>query len=476
MSSSAATSTRLKVLAVDDNSEGLYVLTEILKGAGYETIPAASGEEAIQRAQESLPDLILLDVNMPGIDGFEVTKRIRQDALLRLTPIILLTALDSIDDVTNGLALGADDYIKKPYQQQELLARVHAVSRLQRIYRELEDVKVYNRELKAQLSKKVGYGTLIGESAAMQEVFSLIERLRNVEVPVLITGESGTGKELVARAIHATSRRAHQPLVVQNCSAFNENLLESEFFGHVKGAFTGAIRDKRGLFEEAHQGSFFLDELGEMGLTLQAKLLRVLQDGTFTTLGDTKTKKVDVRIIAATNRSLEDMVAKGSFREDLFYRLNVIAIRLPPLRERRSDIPLLVESFLKAHADKSGRSVSISVDAIRALAEYDWPGNVRQLQNEIERALIMAGDGREIQRQDLSPAVRAANQSGQSKSPLSPLSGSLKDAVEMVERQMIAESLKRTDGNKSETAKELGISRSSLITKVKEYGLEGEDE
>lgn len=465
----------LKVLAVDDNSDGLFVLSEILERAGFIVVPATSGEEAIQRAQESLPDVILLDVNLPGIDGFEVTRRLRADSLLRLTPIILLTALDSLDDVTNGLAQGADDYIKKPYQQQELLARIQAVLRMQRVYHELEDAKLYNRELQAQLTQRTGYGALIGESAAMREVFLLIERLRAVEVPVLITGESGTGKELVARAIHATSRRAEKPLIVQNCSAFNENLLESEFFGHVKGAFTGAIRDKRGLFEESHQGTFFLDELGEMGLTLQAKLLRVLQDGTFTTLGDTKTKKVDVRIIAATNRSLEEMVAEGTFREDLFYRLNVISIKLPPLRERRSDIPILVETFLKANAEKSGRSVRVSVDAMRALADFDWPGNVRQLQNELERALIMSADAAEIRREDLSPALKNTSGAAAHKIGSEGHAGNLNQAIEQVEKQMIAESLKKTKGNKSESAKDLGISRSSLIAKVKAYNLESEE-
>lgn len=465
-------SATLKVLAVDDNSEGLFVLNEVLTGAGYEVIQASSGEEAIKAAQEHLPDLILLDVNMPGIDGFETTRRLRLEPVFRLTPIVLLTALDSIDDITHGLESGANDYIKKPYQHQELLARIQAVLRSQQLYSELDDIKVHNRELSSRLSQQLGFGVLIGQSAAMQEVFSLIERLRSVEVPVLITGESGTGKELVARAIHSSSRRAAHGLVIQNCSAFNENLLESEFFGHVKGAFTGAIRDKKGLFEEAHRGTFFLDELGEMGLTLQAKLLRVLQDGTFTPLGDTRTKTVDVRIVAATNRSLEDMVAKGSFREDLYYRLNVVSIHLPPLRERRSDIPLLVESFLKKSEERSGRNYRISVDALRALADYDWPGNVRQLQNEIERGLIMSGDAEELRREHLSPQVKAAQTSPATAARSRGPGGSLKEAVEELERQMISESLARTGGNKSESAKELGISRSSLITKVKDYGLE----
>jgi DNA-binding NtrC family response regulator len=460
----------LKVLAVDDNSDGLFVLTEILSGAGFEVLQASNGEDALKRAQENLPDLILLDVNMPKLDGFEVTKRLRQDALLRFTPIILLTALDSLDDITHGFELGADDYVKKPYQQKELLARVEAVLRLQKIYRELDQVKLHNRELQNQLSQQLSFGELIGKSAAMQEVFNLIERLRKVDVPVLITGESGTGKELVARAIHSTSRRSQHSLVIQNCSAFNENLLESEFFGHVRGAFSGAIRDKRGLFEEAHLGSFFLDELGEMGLTLQAKLLRVLQDGTFTTVGDTKTKKVDVRIIAATNRSLEKMVKEGTFREDLYYRLNVVSVHLPPLRERRSDIPLLVEAFLKRAEERYARKLSISVEALKCLADYDWPGNVRQLQNEIERCIVMVGDEDQIRLEHLSASIRNKNISEES--AISHSGTNLKVAIEVLEKQMIAEALKTHQGNKSEAAKVLGISRSSLLAKIKEYQLE----
>jgi DNA-binding NtrC family response regulator len=465
-----------KILAVDDNSEGLYVLTEILSTAQFEVIGASTGEQALELAQEKLPDLILLDVNMPGIDGFEVTKRLRTDPRLKLTPIILLTALDSLEDITHGFSCGADDYIKKPYQQQELLARVEAGLRMQRIYRELDETKTHNRELSSLLATQRGFGLLIGKSDAMGEVFSLIERLRNVDVPVLITGESGTGKELVARAIHNSSQRANAPLVVQNCSAFNENLLESEFFGHVRGAFSGAIRDKRGLFEEAHQGTFFLDELGEMALPLQAKLLRVLQDGTFTALGDTKPKKVDVRIVAATNRSLEDMVKKGTFREDLYYRINVVSIHLPPLRERRSDIPILVESFLKKHEEKQGKDIKITVAAIKALTNYDWPGNVRQLQNEVERFLIMAGPDTEIDVQHLSAVVRGSSSIGSTEnSAVQSHLGTLKDALSVVERDMICASLARSGGNKSESAKELGISRSSLIAKVKEYQLENED-
>jgi two-component system, NtrC family, response regulator AtoC len=465
-----------KILAVDDNSEGLYVLTEILSTAQFEVIGASTGEQALELAQAKLPDLILLDVNMPGIDGFEVTKRLRTDPRLKLTPIILLTALDSLEDITHGFSCGADDYIKKPYQQQELLARVEAGLRMQRIYRELDETKTHNRELSSLLATQRGFGLLIGKSDAMGEVFSLIERLRNVDVPVLITGESGTGKELVARAIHNSSQRANAPLVVQNCSAFNENLLESEFFGHVRGAFSGAIRDKRGLFEEAHQGTFFLDELGEMALPLQAKLLRVLQDGTFTALGDTKPKKVDVRIVAATNRSLEDMVKKGTFREDLYYRINVVSIHLPPLRERRSDIPILVESFLKKHEEKQGKEIKITVAAIKALTNYDWPGNVRQLQNEVERFLIMAGPDTEIDVQHLSSVVRGSSSIGSTdNSGVQSHPGTLKDALSVVERDMICASLARSGGNKSESAKELGISRSSLIAKVKEYQLGNED-
>jgi transcriptional regulator with PAS, ATPase and Fis domain len=294
---------------------------------------------------------------------------------------------------------------------------------------------------------------------------------------VLITGESGTGKEVVATALHAHGLRKDKPFVVQNCSAFNENLLESELFGHVRGAFTGAVRDKQGLFEVADGGTFFLDELGEMSPALQVKLLRVLQDGTFMPVGGTKQKQVDVRIIAATNRNLEEMVAKGAFREDLYYRLNVVNLRLPPLRERLGDVPLLVDSFLGKLSRKTGMpKKSVSPEAMVALETFSWPGNIRQLENELQRAQVMSGKDGAIDIGCLSPSVASAANNVDSRiaRAVEPADAEvkLKDALDSVERNMIAAALNRCGGNKSEAARQLGISRSNLIAKAQSFGIE----
>jgi transcriptional regulator with PAS, ATPase and Fis domain len=305
----------------------------------------------------------------------------------------------------------------------------------------------------------------------MQDLYQIMAKVIDSDVPVLITGESGTGKEMVATALHANGLRKDKAFVVQNCSAFNENLLESELFGHVKGSFTGAVRDKQGLFEIADGGTFFLDELGEMSPALQVKLLRVLQDGTFMPVGGTKQKRVDVRVIAATNRNLEEMVQKGTFREDLYYRLNVVNLRLPPLRERVGDVPLLVQFFLSKIAAKSNQSVkSIDSDAMSALEAFRWPGNIRQLENEIQRACVMSGKDTAINRSCLSQLVCSATASEGSLvlSPDKPL----KDVLARVEREMIEQALARCEGNKSEAARQLGISRSNLIAKSQEYGID----
>jgi transcriptional regulator with PAS, ATPase and Fis domain len=305
----------------------------------------------------------------------------------------------------------------------------------------------------------------------MADLYQIMAKVVDADIPVLITGESGTGKEMVATALHANGPRRDKAFVVQNCSAFNENLLESELFGHVKGAFTGAMRDKQGLFEVADGGTFFLDELGEMSPALQVKLLRVLQDGTFMPVGGTKQKKVDVRIIAATNRNLEDMVKKGTFREDLYYRLNVVSLRLPPLRERAGDVPLLVQFFLSKIAEKTKQGIkSIAPDAMACLERYQWPGNIRQLENEMQRACVMSGKETLITRESLSPTVAGIE------APLPRILASqeraLKEVLDQVEREMIEQTIARCEGNKSEAARRLGIARSNLITKCREYGLE----
>lgn len=460
-----------RVLAVDDNREALLSLEALLSANGYLVEGASSGKETLEKVKSFRPDIVLLDVQMPAPDGYEVARIIKSDPDLMYTIVVLLTAKDDSSDVVYGLEQGADDYIKKPYQSGELLARMRAFLRLKQTYGQLRlrDAKI--RELSARESGRSGFGNIIGRSRAMQEVYSLITKVADSDAPVLISGESGTGKELVASALHYNSSRRDRMFVAQNCSAFNEHLLESELFGHVKGAFTGAIRDKEGLFEVADGGTFFLDELGEMSPALQVKLLRVLQDGTFTPVGGTRMKKVDVRILAATNRDLGKMMEQGTFREDLYYRLNVVNVKLPPLRERPDDIPMLAEYFLAQYAAKrSAEPKSLSEESLRALVSYHWPGNIRQLQNEIERLVLMSGHDRVITGDLLSEQIRrGAAPPGQEESADSGLD--LKRAVEMLEKRKISEALSRNGGNKSEAAKELGISRSNLISKVKEYGL-----
>ena len=461
----------LKILAVDDEPDGLYALEQLLSLRGYAVVTASSGLETLEKARSERPDLILLDVVMPEPNGYQVAATLKGDPELRYTPIVLLTGKDDLQDILHGLNQGADDYICKPYNSHELIARVHAALRVRAIYGELRETKVANRRLQARLQESFSFSNIIGKSPAMVSLYEVMTKVADSDVPVLITGESGTGKELVATALHTNGTRKDKPFVVANCSAFNENLLESELFGHVKGSFTGALRDKQGLFEVADGGTFFLDELGEMSPALQVKLLRVLQDGTFMPVGGTKQIRVDVRVIAATNRNVEEMVKAGTFREDLYYRLNVVNLKLPPLRERKGDVPLLVEFFLKKVAEKSSRPLKeISSDAMSALESYAWPGNIRQLENELQRAYVMAGKDAGISRACLSPAVVASEVVEGDVS--FPQEGKLKDVLESVERDMIVSTLKRCDGNKSEAARQLGISRSNLIAKAQSFGIE----
>lgn len=327
------------------------------------------------------------------------------------------------------------------------------------------------KELNKELGSRYKYDNMIGKSKPMQSLYALLDKIKTADTTVLIQGENGTGKELIAKAIHYNSHRKDKPFVIQNCSAFNDNLLESELFGHIKGSFTGALKDKKGLFEVADKGTFFLDEIGDTSPQMQVKLLRVLQEGTFMPVGSTETRKVDVRIIAATNRNLKEMVEQGSFREDLYYRLNVINLRVPPLRERKEDIPLLAEFFLQKTSESStGKKYMLTKRALEKLYDYAWPGNVRELQNEMERVIVLAGDETKILPEMLSPKILEAGE--KSKVQGARLQGKLKDALEDLERDMIREGLRRTGWNKSKLAKELGISRAGLIMKVEKYGLD----
>ncbi|MCB0366039.1 MAG: sigma 54-interacting transcriptional regulator [Bdellovibrionales bacterium] len=325
------------------------------------------------------------------------------------------------------------------------------------------------KELNKELGSRYKYDNMIGKSKPMQNLYALLDKIRTADSTVLIQGENGTGKELIAKAIHYNSLRKDKSFVVQNCSAFNDNLLESELFGHVKGSFTGAVRDKKGLFEIADKGTFFLDEIGDTSPTMQVKLLRVLQEGTFIPVGGLESKRVDVRVIAATNRTLKDMVENGTFREDLYYRLNVINIRVPPLRERKEDIPLLAEFFLNKAQNGEMRK-TLTKRALEKLYDYSFPGNVRELQNEMERVVVLSGGETKITADMLSPKILEASEKGKVQGAR--VHGKLKDALEELEREMIKEGLRRTGWNKSKLAKELGISRAGLIMKVEKYGLD----
>ena len=326
-------------------------------------------------------------------------------------------------------------------------------------------------DLRKELGTRYGFDSMIGKSGAMQSLYRMLERVAPSEATVLVQGENGTGKELIAKALHYNSQRKGKKFLLVNCGAFNENLLESELFGHVKGSFTGAIRDKKGLFEEADGGTLFLDEIGETSMAMQVKMLRVLQEGTFTPVGSNEMRSSNARILAATNRDLGAMVKQGTFREDLFYRLNVINVTVPPLRDRREDIPLLVEHFLGSYAKQTNKPVkSLSSHCMEDLLNHEWPGNVRELENEIERLCVLAGDDKEVSNDFLSPRIKDAV----AKSPNTQyrLDGKLKEALEDLEREMIRQGLERTRWNKSKLAKELGISRAGLIMKVEKYGLE----
>jgi len=329
------------------------------------------------------------------------------------------------------------------------------------------------QELSAQVGDKYRYHSMIGKSKKMQYIYALLEKISTSESSVLIQGENGTGKELVAKALHFYSPRKDQMFLAVNCSAFNENLLDSELFGHVKGAFTGAVKDKKGLFEAAHEGTLFLDEIGDTSLAMQVKLLRVLQEGTYLPVGATAPKKVDVRIVAATNKNLKEMMARGEFREDLYYRINVINIALPSLKDRQEDIPLLMDYFIKKRCEESGKPIkTFSKKCLEKMLDYHWPGNVRELENEVERLVVLAGDEKVVAHENLSPRILDFGMSQEPQFKGVNTEGTLKDAMEQLEILMLGEGLKRTNFNKSKLAKELDISRASLIMKVEKYGLD----
>ncbi len=385
------------ILIVDDEKNYLLILEDLLSEEGYEVVTAESGERGLEIVSEYELDAVITDMRMPGMDGMALLERVHlQHPDL---PIIMMTAYGSVEKAVEAMRKGAFDYILKPFKNEELKLTVRkAVDHYQLIKR--------NRYLTRELQERYQFGSIIGKSASMQRIYQLIEKVAPSKATVLITGESGTGKELIARAIHFNSPRCDQPFITVNCGALPENLLESELFGHERGAFTGAVNLRKGRFELAHEGTLFLDEISEMSPPLQVKLLRVLQEMEFERVGGSQTLKVDVRVVAASNRNLKTEVANRSFRSDLYYRLNVVHVHLPPLKERTDDIPLLVNHFLAKYAQPDNRpQITLEPEALRLMLDYSWPGNVRELENVIERALILA-NGEKITARDLPQEVR----------------------------------------------------------------------
>jgi len=446
----------IRLLIVDDDEVLRQTMSKRFQRAGMTVLAAADAEEALSKTVHNRCDVALLDLHMPGMNGIELLGKLkeRQPEL----EAIMLTAHSSIDTAIQAMKQGAYDYLSKPFQFPEL--EIH----LQKAF---EKVKLARRERQwvEQLAFESARYRLVGSSRAMQKVTQLIQKVAPSDATVLVRGPSGTGKELVARAIHNNSPRRERPMVTINCAALQETLLESELFGHEKGAFTGALQAKPGLVEVAEGGTLFIDEIGEMATGLQAKLLRVLEDGHFRRVGGTQELHADVRVVAATNRSLEDEINQGRFREDLFYRLNVVAVDLPPLRERRQDIPELIEHFLSTRQVGPTR-VRVSPEAHEALVNYAWPGNVRELANVLERAQILAEDF-VITPDDLPESITEG-------APETEKTGGNPDHLREVERKHVHEVLKREKGNKVHAAKVLGISRRALYRLIAKYRLEAD--
>ncbi|MDD5544132.1 MAG: sigma-54 dependent transcriptional regulator [Acidobacteriia bacterium] len=455
-----------QALLVDDEDPIRQLLTEIFASEFPEiqTSTAVNGREAIEKLRQNAYDILVTDLKMPEVDGLQVL----EEALTLYPDIIAIaiTGYGTIETAVRAIKLGAFDYLQKPFE----------VTALQLILKraiEQKELREENLALRSQLRERYSFSNIIGLSDPMRKIFDVISMIGPTPSTVLITGETGTGKELIARAIHYNSARRDQKLVSINCGAIPENLLETELFGHVRGAFTGAHQNRIGKFEQAHRGSIFLDEIGTMSPMLQVKLLRVLQEREFERVGDNHTLKVDVRVIAATSADLASLVHEGAFREDLFYRLNVIPIAVPALRERRDDIPLLSQYFLKKFCDPTKELKVITQDAMRMLQNYSWPGNVRQLENSIERAVAMAGSRTQLHIEDLPLEVQQAPLQAASPLPGLPEAGlSLDDLVADTERRMISESLHLHHGNKQKAADFLRLNRTTLLQKMKRLGIE----
>jgi DNA-binding NtrC family response regulator len=453
-----------KVLIIDDEDCLREVFSELLKEENYVVAEAATGTEGIEKIHKFQPDLILLDMNLPDISGMDILTYVRENNLP--AEIIIITAYGTIKNAVEATRLGAYDYLEKPVNNDELLLTVFRALEVKRLQQEVE-------ELRSELSSRYQFTNIIGTSSQMNSVFQMMAKICRVEGTVLITGESGTGKELVARAIHYNSSRKDKPFVVVNCGAIPRDLIESEFFGHTKGAFTDAKEEKTGKFELANYGTIFLDEIGELSPEAQVKLLRAIGEKEIVKVGGTKTIPIDVRVIAATNQNLEELVKEGKFREDLYWRLAVLSLHLPPLRERREDIPLLCEHFIKKFNQSLRKSLrGITGEALELLKKYHWPGNVRELESVIYEAMVMS-EGLWITEDNL-PA-RIVERKSYEIDEVASLGLTLPEAVERMttrlEKEMIRRALKETNGHKSQAAKKLGITRKTLYNKMIQYNI-----
>jgi DNA-binding NtrC family response regulator len=456
------------VLVVDDEELYRRALERILRRVGYEVITARDAKEALALVTEKAPELVLSDIQMPGINGLELVRQIK-DAAPDL-PCIVVTGYGSAEQSVEALRAGAFWYLEKPFDQGHL----DVVRRLVQQAIEMGRLKAENRLLHRELRSRYGFQSIVGSSPVLRKMLDVVAKVAETNSTVLITGESGTGKELIARALHYNSPRAERVFTTVNCGAIPEALLESELFGHVKGAFTNADRNREGRFSVADGGTIFLDEIGDMSPNLQVKLLRVLQDMTFEPVGSSLTQSVDVRVVAATNQDLEQAIAEKRFRSDLFYRLNVIPIEAPPLRVRAEDVPLLAQHFLEQICEDKGKAVgSFSREAMDLLIRHSWPGNVRELENLVER-LVVLSSGPQIEAEDLPPNIRAPIPTTHTlPAPSVPSTGlSFRDVVDDFEADLILQALEQTHWNKNQAAKLLGLNRTTLIEKIKKKGLE----
>ena len=454
------------ILVADDDASIRSLLKQLLADEGFAVHEASTGIEVVDKVKESSPDLVIMDVRMPELDGIEALARLKSTN--PKTAVLIMTAFGSSNAAIRAMELGAFDYITKPFELDKISHSVKRVLDYQDLTQEVE-------VLRDEISSLVQTERIVGNSPAMQEVYKTIGKVAKADATVLITGESGTGKELVAEALHFNSNRRSGPMVKVSCAALPETLLEAELFGHEKGSFTGAMTQRRGRFEMADKGTIFLDEIGEMTVPTQTKLLRVLQERKIERIGSNLPIKVDIRIVVATNKDLQKQVEQSKFRDDLYYRLNVINIHMPPLRDRKEDIPSLVEHFLAKHRySATAQPAAISEEAIRRLMEYNWPGNVRELENVIERAVVLSR-GQIITSRELpfGDHDAAEGEEGEGEADAKGDSSFFKKSVAQFEKDLIMKALRDANGNRSKAAEMLGIYRRLLYAKIKEYGLEG---